>query len=50
MKEGDTLFFKKEKYARVIINEIPSFEAVVGSAGPNMAIQIQSVVEPAAQQ
>lgn len=44
MKEGDLMFFKKTAHARVTINDIPTFEALVGASGPNVAIQIQTVI------
>lgn len=45
LKEGDLLYFKKTGLARVQINDIPVYEAVVGSKGPNVAVQIQKVLE-----
>ena len=45
MKDGDILYFKKPDYAKVIINGIPAFEAQVGTSGPNVAIQIEKILE-----
>jgi flagellar motor switch protein FliM len=46
MNVGEVLFFKKEKNARMVINEVPAFDCRVGTAGPNLAVQIQSVILP----
>jgi flagellar motor switch protein FliM len=45
MKEGDVVFFRKHEFARALINNIPVFDVQVGTAGPNMAIQIQKTLE-----
>ena len=46
LKMGDVLYFRRPEYARVLVNEIPCFDAVVGAAGPQAAIQIQRHVIP----
>lgn len=45
LKQNDVLFFRKPEHARALINDIPVFEAVVGTAGPNVAIQIQKILD-----
>ena len=45
-KPGDLVYFKKPDLARVIVNGIPSFEAQVGTMGPNMAVQIERQLNP----
>ncbi len=46
LQAGDILYFKKDKNARIVINEIPAFECIVGQSGPNIAVKIESVIEP----
>lgn len=45
LKENDVLYFRKPELARALINDIPVFEAVVGTSGPNVAIQIQKILD-----
>lgn len=46
LREGDILFMRKPEHVRVIINEIPVFEAQVGKAGPAKAIRIDKSINP----
>jgi flagellar motor switch protein FliM len=46
MAEGDVLYLKKADYARMFVNEIPVFEADIGSSGPQMAAKIVRAMEP----
>ena len=46
MASGDVLFLKKADYARMYVNEIPVFEADIGSSGPHMAAKIVKAMEP----
>ena len=46
MSSGDVLFLKKADYARMYVNEIPVFEADIGSSGPHMAAKIVKAMEP----
>jgi len=43
---GDLLYFKKPEFSRVVINEVPSFEAQVGVSGTEMAIRIEKLIDP----
>ena len=45
MREGDVLFFKKHEYARVMVNDVPAFDARVGTSGPNVAIKIETILD-----
>ena len=45
LKANDIVFFKKFPRARALINDIPAFDAVVGTMGPNVAVQIEKLVE-----
>ena len=46
LAEGDVLYFKKPELARVVINDVPAFEAQVGVAGVDMAIRIEKLIDP----
>ena len=43
---GDLLYFKKPEFARIVINEVPAFEAQVGVSGSEMAICIEKLIDP----
>ena len=43
---GDVLYFKKPEFARVMINEVPAFEAQIGTSGSDMAICIEKLIDP----
>ena len=45
MKENDVLYFKKNEFARVMINDIPTFDARIGTSGPNVAIKIETILD-----
>ncbi len=45
MKENDVLYFKKSEFARVMINDIPTFDARIGTSGPNVAIKIETILD-----
>ena len=45
LKANDIVYFKKWPRARALINDIPAFDAVVGTTGPNVAVQIDKLVE-----
>ena len=45
MREGDVLYFKKHEFARVMVNDVPAFDARVGTSGPNVAIKIETILE-----
>ena len=43
---GDVLYFKKPKFSRVMINEVPAFEGQIGTSGSDMAICIEKLIDP----
>lgn len=45
IKEGDLLYFRKTEFARVNIQDIPVFDARVGTSGPSVAIKIEKILE-----
>lgn len=45
LREDDVLFLKKPELARVIVRDVPVFDAEVGIAGPNLAIRIEKPLE-----
>jgi flagellar motor switch protein FliM len=45
-KPGDVIYFRKPDLARVLINEMPIFEAEVGKTGPNVGIRMQRSIMP----
>ena len=45
LRANDIVYFKKFPRARALINDIPAFDAVVGTMGPNVAVQIDKLVE-----
>jgi flagellar motor switch protein FliM len=45
-KAGDVIYFRKPDLARVLINEMPVFEAEVGKTGPNVGIRMQRSIMP----
>ena len=45
-QEGDILYFKKPDLARMLINEVPSFEVQVGAMGKQVAVQIEQPITP----
>lgn len=47
LRQGDVLYLRKPDHVRVLINEIPAFEAQVGRAGPAKAIRIERSITPA---
>jgi flagellar motor switch protein FliM len=46
LREGDILFMRKPEHVRVVINDIPVFEAQVGKAGPAKAVRIERSITP----
>jgi flagellar motor switch protein FliM len=46
LREGDVLYLRKPDHVRVLINEIPAYEAQVGRAGPAKAIRIERTIKP----
>jgi len=46
LAKGDVLYFKKPDLARVVINDVPAFDAEVGVAGVDMAIRIEKLIDP----
>lgn len=48
MAEGDILFFNKPDLARVNVNGIACFDAMVGTSGPNVAVRIEKALVPPA--
>jgi len=46
LAKGDVLYFKKPDLARVVINDVPAFDAQVGVAGVDMAILIEKLIDP----
>jgi flagellar motor switch protein FliM len=44
-KVNDIVYFKKNPLARALINEIPAFDAIVGTMGPNVAVRVEKLVE-----
>lgn len=47
MQPGDVFHFKKPDHARVVIEDMPTFDVEVGSLGQNVAIKIVHPVGPA---
>jgi len=45
IKEDDILYFRNSESARVTIEDIPIFEARVGTSGPHVAIKIEKILE-----
>jgi len=46
LREGDVLYLRKPEHVRVLINDIPAYEAQVGRAGPSKAIRIDRTIKP----
>ena len=46
LRQGDVLYLRKPDHVRVLINEIPAYEAQVGRAGPSKAIRIERTIKP----
>ena len=46
LRQGDVLYLRKPDHVRVLINEIPAYEAQVGRAGPAKAIRIERTIKP----
>ncbi len=46
LRQGDVLYLRKPDHVRVLINEIPAYEAQVGRAGPAKAIRIERTITP----
>jgi len=46
LRQGDVLYLRKPEHVRVLINEIPAYEAQVGRAGPSKAIRIDRTIKP----
>jgi flagellar motor switch protein FliM len=46
LKQGDVLYLRKPENVRVLINELPAYEAQVGRAGPAKAIRIERAIKP----
>jgi len=46
LAKDDVLYFKKPELARVVINDVPAFDAQVGIAGVDMAIRIEKLIDP----
>ncbi len=46
LRQGDVLYLRKPDHVRVLINEIPAYEAQVGRAGPSKAIRIDRTIKP----
>lgn len=46
LRQGDVLYLRKPEHVRVLINEIPAYEAQVGRAGPSKAIRIDRSIKP----
>lgn len=46
VREGDILFFNKPDLARVMVNGIACFDALVGTCGPNVAARIEKALSP----
>ena len=49
MQEGDILFFKKPEHARLLVNGLPAFDALVGILGAQTAVQIERACIPGLQ-
>jgi flagellar motor switch protein FliM len=47
MQPGDVFHFKKPDHARIVIEEMPSFDVEVGATGQNVAVKIVHPVGPA---
>ncbi len=45
IKVGDLMYFKKTEHARGYIEQIPVFDARIGSSGPNVAIKVERLLE-----
>jgi len=45
-QEGDILYFKKPELARMLINDVPSFEVQIGAMGKQVAVQIEESIIP----
>ena len=43
LREGDIVFFRKFDHALALVNDIPTFDVQVGTAGPSMAVQVRRV-------
>jgi len=46
LRQGDVLYLRKPDHVRVLINDIPAYEAQVGRAGPSKAIRIERTIKP----
>lgn len=46
LRQGDVLYLRKPEHVRVLINDIPAYEAQVGRAGPSKAIRIDRTIKP----
>lgn len=46
LEEGQVLFFRKPDFARLIINDVPVYEAAVGKHGTNVGIRIENPIKP----
>lgn len=46
LKTGETLWFERFDYARVIAEGIPCFDAELGERGGQVAISISQALEP----
>ena len=49
MQPGDVFYFKKPEHARIVIEEMPTFDVEVGALGQNVAVKIVHPVGPAPQ-
>ena len=49
MREGDVLFFKKPKLARMMVNGLPAFDVQVGALGAQVAVQVERAYIPGLQ-
>jgi len=46
LRQGDVLYLRKPEHVRVLIDDIPAYEAQVGRAGPSKAIRIDRTIKP----
>jgi len=46
LRQGDVLYLRKPDNVRVLINDIPAYEAQVGRAGPSKAIRVERTIKP----
>lgn len=46
LEEGQTIFFKKPDFARLLINDVPVYEVAVGKHGVQAGIRIENPIKP----